>query len=118
MLAQIDKACNDAGIAPHAMLAGHSHTYQRYTRTTRIGGASVQIPYVVAGCGGHAESAVTAATGQHIGDTVFEKSLQGYGYVVVTATHAQVSIEMFETTNGVKKSFDKATVDIASHHVS
>jgi hypothetical protein len=118
MLAQIDKACNDAGITPHAMLAGHSHTYQRYTRTTRIGGASVQIPYVVAGCGGHAESAVTAATGQHIGDTVFEKSLQGYGYVVVTATHAQVSIEMFETTNGVKKSFDKTTVDIASHRVS
>lgn len=118
MLAQIDKACNDAGIAPHAMLAGHSHTYQRYTRTARIGGASVQIPYVVAGCGGHAESAVTAATGQHIGDTVFEKSLQGYGYVVVTATSAQVSIEMFETTNGVKKSFDKATVDIAGHRVS
>jgi len=116
MLAQIDKACNDAGIAPHAMLAGHSHTYQRYTRTARIGGATVQIPYLVAGCGGHAESAVTAATGQHMGEAVFEKSLQGYGYLVVTANKTQVIVEMIETTNG-KRAFDKVTVDIASHRV-
>jgi hypothetical protein len=117
MLAQIDKACNDAIIAPHAMLAGHSHTYQRYTRSARIGGADVKIPYLVAGCGGHAASAVTAASGQHMGDTIFDKSLKGYGYLLVTATAAQVSIEMIETTNGVKKPFDKVTVDVASHKV-
>src|SRR5260221_109618 len=117
MLAQIDKACNDAGIAPHAMLAGHSHTYQRYTRSARIGGADVKIPYLVAGCGGHAASAVTAASGQHMGGTIFDKSLKGYGYLLVTATAAQVSIEMIETTNGVKTPFDKVTVDVASHKV-
>jgi Calcineurin-like phosphoesterase len=118
MLVQIDKACNDAGVVPHALLAGHSHTYQRYTRTTKIAGATVQIPYLVAGCGGHAASAVTAATGQHMGDTIFQKSLQGYGYLLLTASKTQVVIEMIETTNGVKKSFDKATVDIAGHRVS
>jgi hypothetical protein len=119
MLAQIDKACLDARIAPHAMLAGHAHNYQRYTRTAKIDGSGdVQIPYLVAGCGGHAASAVTAATHQHMGDTVFEKSLKGFGYLVVTASTAQVSIEMIETTDGVKKSFDKVTVDIASHRVS
>jgi hypothetical protein len=53
-----------------------------------------------------------------MGDTVFEKSLKGFGYLVVTANTAQVSIEMIETTDGVKKSFDKVTVDIASHRVS
>jgi hypothetical protein len=118
MLAQIDKACNDAGIVPHAMLAGHAHTYQRYTRTARIGGTPVQIPCLVAGCGGHAASAVTAASGQHMGETIFEKSLQGYGYLLVTANKTQVSIEMIETTNGAKKSFDKVTVDISSHRVT
>jgi hypothetical protein len=119
MLAQIDKACNDAGIAPHAMLAGHSHNYQRYTRTAKIGGTQqVPIPYLVAGCGGHAASAVTAATHQHLGETVFEKSLKGFGYLLVTANKAQLSIEMIETTDGVKKPFDKVTVDIASHRVT
>src|SRR5262249_46348736 len=33
MLQQIDQACTAAGIVPHALLAGHTHTYQRYTRT-------------------------------------------------------------------------------------
>jgi hypothetical protein len=118
MLAQIDKACNDAGIVPHAMLAGHSHNYQRYTRTTTLAGAQVKIPYLVAGCSGHAESAVTAATGQQMGETIFEKSLKGFGYLVMTATATQLAIEMVETTNGVKQPFDKVTVDIASHGVS
>jgi hypothetical protein len=117
MLAQIDKACNDSGIAPHAMLAGHSHTYQRYTRSARIGGTDVKIPYLVAGCGGHAASAVTAANGQQMGAATFDKSLKGYGYLLVTATAAQVSIEMIETTNGVKMPFDQVTVDVASHRV-
>ncbi len=119
MLAQIDKACLDARIAPHAMLAGHAHNYQRYTRTAKIGGSGdVQIPYLVAGCAGHAASAVTAANHQHMGDTVFEKSLKGFGYLLVTANAAQLSIEMIETTDGVKKSFDKVAVDIASHRVT
>jgi hypothetical protein len=118
MLAQIDKTCNDAGIVPHAMLAGHSHTFQRYTRTTRMAGAQVQIPYLVAGCGGHAASSVTAASGQHMGETIFEKSLKGFGYLMVTANTAQVSIEMIETTDGIKKSFDRVTIDISSHKVA
>jgi hypothetical protein len=117
MLAQIDKACNDAGIAPHAMLAGHSHTYQRYTRTAQIGGATVGIPYLVAGCGGHAASAVTAASGQHVNGAVFEKSLKGYGYLIITASETELEIEMIETTDA-KKSFDKVTIDISTHKVS
>jgi hypothetical protein len=119
MLAQIDKACGDAGgIVPHAMLAGHSHNYQRYTRTTRIGGEEVQIPYLVAGCGGHAASSVTAASGQHMGETVFEKSLKGFGYLTMTANARQLEIDMIETTDGVKKSFDKVTIGISDHRVA
>lgn len=49
MLAQIDKACEDAGIWPDLHLSGHSHLYERYTRTIK----GKQIPYLVAGMGGY-----------------------------------------------------------------
>ena len=50
MLQDIDDACQAAGVWPHAVFSGHSHNYQRFTRTVN----GLQIPYLVAGCGGHA----------------------------------------------------------------
>jgi hypothetical protein len=49
MLAQIDKVCADAGIWPDLHLSGHSHLFERYTRTIK----GKQIPYLVAGMGGY-----------------------------------------------------------------
>ena len=49
MLQDIDNACQAAGVWPHAVLSGHAHNYQRFTRVVN----NYQIPYVVAGCGGH-----------------------------------------------------------------
>lgn len=49
MLKEIDAICAKVGVWPHAVLSGHAHNYQRYTR--RIG--KRQIPYVVCGNGGH-----------------------------------------------------------------
>ena len=34
MLQDIDAACQAAGVWPHVVLSGHSHNYQRYTRTS------------------------------------------------------------------------------------
>jgi len=117
MLAQIDKTCNDAGAVPHAMLAGHSHNYQRYTRTTTLAGKAVQIPYIVAGCGGHIDSPVHDAHGQKIGEAEFEKSMKGFGYLLLTATATQLTVAMFATTGGPKTAFDTVTVNIASRRV-
>jgi calcineurin-like phosphoesterase family protein len=50
MLAQIDKICAATGVWPHAVLTGHAHNYQRFTRVHQ----SMQIPYIIAGNGGHA----------------------------------------------------------------
>src|SRR5215471_2800330 len=50
MLKQIDQICDKVGVWPHAFLSGHSHNYQRFTRTRKDGS---QIPYVVCGNGGH-----------------------------------------------------------------
>jgi hypothetical protein len=49
MLKEIDAVCSKVGVWPHAVLSGHAHNYQRFTRT--IG--KRQIPYVVCGNGGH-----------------------------------------------------------------
>jgi hypothetical protein len=117
MLAQIDRASSDAGVVPHAVLAGHSHNYQRYTRSTKFDGQDAQIPYIVAGCGGHADSSVTAADGQHMGDTIFEKSMRGYGYLLLTVNGARLTIEMYATTSGAKSRFDAVTVDLASRRI-
>jgi hypothetical protein len=116
MLEQIDAACIQADIVPHAMLAGHAHNFQRYTRTIKKP-AKAEIPCVVAGCGGHNDQSVKKAKGQKIDDAVFVKSMQGYGYIVVSATKKQLSIEMIDTTKGTKRSFDKVTVDIATHRL-
>jgi Calcineurin-like phosphoesterase len=45
----IDKACQAAGLWPDAVLSGHAHLYQRFTR--RVDGH--EIPYVVSGSGGY-----------------------------------------------------------------
>jgi hypothetical protein len=118
MLEEIDGVCKNNKIAPHAMLAGHSHNYQRYTRSTDFGSGAVEIPYVVAGCGGHAASIVKDANGQQMGETVFEKSMRGYGYLMITADARQLSIELVATTGGTKQAFDTVKVDIANHRLA
>ena len=41
---QIDQICSDAGVYPHAFLAGHAHNYQRYTRIMQFGGKEITSP--------------------------------------------------------------------------
>ena len=50
MLQDMDDAATKAGFWPHVVLSGHSHNYQRYTRTVAGDDNSL---HVVAGMGGH-----------------------------------------------------------------
>jgi hypothetical protein len=50
MQAQIDQICNQTGVWPHAVLSGHAHNYQRFTRINK----AMETPYIIAGNGGHA----------------------------------------------------------------
>src|ERR1700722_436163 len=50
MRQQMDAVCESVGVWPHAVLSGHVHNYQRYTRHRPNG---TDIPYVVCGNGGH-----------------------------------------------------------------
>jgi hypothetical protein len=48
----LDRAFNTVGRTPHLILSGHVHDYQRFAR--KMG--DKEIPYVVAGAGGYADS--------------------------------------------------------------
>ena len=71
-----------------------------------------QIPFVVAGTGGHNDSQVDTATGQVNGDNSFDKSMKGFGYLMVTASAKTLQIEFRNTTNGAKAKFDSVTVTL------
>src|SRR5579862_3215062 len=93
MLADIDSACQAAGVWPHAVLSGHAHNYQRYTRT--MSGRS--IPFLVAGCGGHSplsKMRSTLRTPYPIDNTLtlesYDETDFGYLRIVVNATTLRI----------------------------
>src|SRR5262249_44794705 len=91
MLAMIDEKCDAAGVMPDLVLSGHAHNYQRHTRYRTFGDQRMQIPYVVAGCGGYPLQRVDSADGQTIGDRTFDKSLKGYGYLLIEVTPSAIT---------------------------
>lgn len=121
MLADIDSACQAAGVWPHAVLAGHAHNYQRYTRTIN----GLAIPFLVAGCGGH--SPLTAMRGTYrtpykIDDTLTLASYDDtdYGYLRILVTATTLTIEFHPQHDGgtTKTPDDVVTVTLATHTVS
>ena len=79
----IDKACRTAGMWPDAVLSGHAHLYQRFTRA--VDGR--EIPYVVAGSGGFAATPPKGAlqTPLVVGEyTLVAPPVAAFGYLLVT----------------------------------
>lgn len=104
MLADFDEACGAAGVQPDAVVSGHAHNYQRHTR--HVDGKD--IPFVVAGCGGHNDSSVDPAAGEVIGDHSFDKSFKGFGYLRLRASASALTIEFVNL--GGTQPFDSVTV--------
>jgi len=114
MLADIDDACTKAGIMPDAYFSGHAHSIQRYTRTVQFGGKSVQIPYVVSGCGGHGGQAVAPVAANRGGNPVYEFSYQGWGYTTLTVTGTSMTISSHGVDTGTNKVIDTVRVGLGS----
>jgi calcineurin-like phosphoesterase family protein len=111
MLADIDSACQAAGVWPHAVISGHAHNYQRFTRTN----GSRQTPFVVLGNGGHAPIQALTTKGTPTLRTplpqpslsngkdsvVFENyDDQEFGYLRIIADPTQLRIEYHPATDG------------------
>jgi hypothetical protein len=121
MLADIDSACKAAGVWPHAVFSGHSHNYQRFTRTVN----KMLIPFIVAGCGGHAPLSTmrdTYRTPYKIDDTLTLESYDDtdFGYLRVVVTATTLTIEFHpEADGGVTKTpDDTVTVNLATRVLS
>jgi hypothetical protein len=118
MLADIDSACTAAGVWPHAVFSGHAHNYQRFTRTVN----KMQIPYIVAGCGGHSPLSPMRATYRTpyvIDSTLTLESYDttDYGYLRVIVNATTMSIEFHPQHDGgtTKTPNDAVTITLATH---
>src|SRR5216683_1188283 len=121
MLADIDSACTAAGVWPHAVFSGHAHNYQRYTRTVN----AMQIPFLVAGCGGHSPLSpmrATYRTPYKIDNTLTLESYDttDYGYlrVIVNATTMRIEFHPQHDGGTTKTPNDVVTITLATHAVS
>jgi Calcineurin-like phosphoesterase len=112
MLKEIDAVCDKVGVWPHAVLSGHAHNYQRYTRTL----GKRQIPYVVCGNGGHpplqklsvdttlrTPIPLPAFTQPERNDTVTldNYDFKSFGYLRVIVDTTQLRIEFHPEGDGV-----------------
>jgi hypothetical protein len=120
MLADIDSACTAAGVWPHAVFSGHAHNYQRYTRTVN----TMQIPFLVAGCGGHSPLSAMRATYRtpyKIDDTLtlenYDTTDYGYLRVIVNATTMRIEFHPQHDGGTTKTPNDVVTITLATHAV-
>ncbi len=125
MLKEIDAICEDAGVWPHAVLSGHAHNYQRFTRAF----GDRQIPYIVCGNGGHGlgklSKTQTLRTPQSMPlfaqpakkDTITFENYDdtNYGYLRILVDPTQLRIEYHPASDGgqTKTPDDSATVNLA-----
>ena len=102
MLAEIDQVCKDTGVWPHAVLSGHAHNYQRFTRTVNN-----DIPFIVAGGGGHAITSLRNKKSggplrvpmQLAADLIFENYDDGeFGYLRIVANNDTLRMEFHHWT--------------------
>jgi len=126
MLADIDKACQSTGVWPHAVLSGHTHNYQRFTRYL----AGRETPFVVAGNGAHAHAAMTKKGAPALRTPNQEDPLSNgndkiifenyddkeFGYTRILVNDKQLRIEYHPASDGqgVKTPDDSVTVDLAT----
>ncbi len=130
VLEDIDHCCTTAGVWPHAVLSGHAHNYQRFTRDFQ----DRETPFIVAGNGGHAvtklskkgESAIRVPVVQQAlsdgEDSVTFESYddQNFGYLRIIADPQQLRIEYHPSSDGAgsKTPDDFVTVDLASRKLT
>jgi hypothetical protein len=121
MLSQIDTACQQAGIVPHLVLAGHAHNYQRFTRTNTITAKPATTTFLVAGTGGFGLQPVAVAThtlnptanlSATANPPTFDKSLMAYGYLLLTIGGGKILAEFWQVPGGTGVPFDSVSIPV------
>lgn len=131
MRRQVDAVCEQTGVWPHAVLAGHAHNYQRFTRHRSDG---TDIPYLVCGNGGHnvqklkgiagaalrAPQLFQAASSDDDAVTFENYDDTDYGYLRLIVTPQQLRIEYHPASDGAgaKTPDDSVTIDLKTRQQS
>jgi hypothetical protein len=127
MQKEIDGICEKAGVWPHAVLSGHAHNYQRFTRSYQ----GMQIPYLIAGNGGHAVAKLQKKGSEALrapqvlssskGEVVTLENYddENYGYLRIIASSEQLRIEYHPASDGARQKTpdDFVTVDLKSRQL-
>jgi hypothetical protein len=126
MLADIDAVCAAAKVWPHAVLSGHAHNYQRFTRTMD----GRETPFLIAGNGGHAHTSLTRKGQPTLRTPTVEPALSNgedqvtfesyddrdFGYLRIVVNAEQMRIEYHPAADGpnAKTPDDVVTVNLAT----
>lgn len=129
MRQEIDAICRQTKVWPHAVLSGHVHNYQRFTRSH----GAMEIPYIIAGGGGHCRPQSLTRKGEpplrtplpiQTDDDSDQLVLENYdqtdnGYLRIVVTAAQLRIEYHPSDDGAnsKTPDDSVTVDLATRRI-
>jgi hypothetical protein len=115
----IDDCCVAAGLWPDAVLSGHAHLYQRFSRT--VEGLNREIPYITAGSGGYA---ATPPRGGASGNTVdgpfrlVTAPIIEFGYLTVTVEkitlNGEDSIQLTIAFKSIPGTTDSVTVNLST----
>jgi kumamolisin len=112
----IDTAARAAGIWPDAVLSGHAHLYQRFTRA--VDGR--QIPYIVSGSGGFAATVpqsglpnAPVTVGEY---TLVKAPIVDFGYLTVTVdmSTSKPTLDFVFRTHQGSQAQDEVTLDLTS----
>ena len=113
LAADIDNCCIAAGLWPDAVLSGHAHLYQRFSRT--VNGLNRQIPYVTSGSGGYAATAAKANTAAGTTDgpyTLVTPPVVEFGYLTITVAAGAAQKTLTIGFKSVKGTRDSVTVNL------
>jgi 3',5'-cyclic AMP phosphodiesterase CpdA len=109
----LDAAFLAAELLPDAVLSGHAHLYQRYTRKH----GDREVPYIVAGAGGYSETAprekieAPITQGEY---TLVADPIVAFGYLTVTVDMKAKHLKIAYSPSNEKVKGDSVTVDLAT----
>ena len=111
----LDSVCQQAGLWPDAVLSGHAHLYQRFTRI--VGPNKKEPPYITAGSGGFEATPSQSTVGKApitVGDdTLVVDPIVKFGYLTVTCDARTLCISFQSPApNGGMSTLDSVCVDL------
>jgi hypothetical protein len=126
MLKDLDDCCSSAQIMPDAVVSGHAHNYQHFERQIKCNDKNISVPYLIIGDSGHNADPVIpnkkSLNNPIPGNVTVEKSLDGYGYMLVNVDEKQLGFEFYQVkvdANNIvtKQMYDSASVDLSGSNL-